>query len=43
MIKYTFDIETQQPVYVVCDAITHQAQVITTNIMIAINKLQEAK
>lgn len=42
MIKYTFDIETKQPVYVVCNA-QHQALTITTNICTAINKLKQAK
>lgn len=42
MIKYTFDIHTQQPVYVVCD-VNHQALMITTNICTAINKLQQSK
>ena len=40
MIKYTFDIQTQQPVYVVCN-VNHQALTITTNICTAIRKLQE--
>lgn len=42
MIKYTFDIITHQPVYVVCNA-QHQALTITTNILTAINKLQSTK
>jgi nitrogenase subunit NifH len=42
MIKYTFDIHTHQPVYVVCD-VNHQALMITTNICTAIRKLQQAK
>ena len=42
MIKYTFDIATKQPVYVVCNA-QSQAELITTNILTAIQKLQEVK
>ena len=42
MIKYTFDIATKQPVYVVCN-VNHQPKVITTNICTAIQKLQQVK
>ena len=39
-IKYTFDIQTKQPVYAVC---TNEGQCImlTTNILTAINKVQK--
>lgn len=38
-IKYTFDIQTKQPVYAVCDSVTQQCVMITTSIMTAINKV----
>ena len=38
-IKYTFDIQTKQPVYAVCD-IQGNCLMLTTNILTAINKIQ---
>ena len=39
-IKYTFDIQTKQPVYAVCDSTTQQCVMITTSITTAINKVK---
>ena len=38
IIKYTFDIETKQPVYAVCNT-NHQCVLLTTNIVTAIQKV----
>ena len=39
MIKYTFDIQTQQPVYAVCDN-DDNCLMLTTSILAAIKKVQ---
>ncbi len=41
-IKYVFDINTQQPVYAVCD-IQGNCLMLTTSICTAINKIQNNK
>lgn len=38
--KITFDIQTQQPVYAICDATSHQCAMITTSIIHAIKATQ---
>ena len=38
IIKYTFDIQTKQPVYAVCNH-QHQCVMVTTNILNAIKKV----
>jgi hypothetical protein len=40
IIKYTFDIQTQQPVYAICNA-QHQCLMVTTNILTAIKKVND--
>jgi len=40
-IKYTFDIQSHQPVYAVCTT-DHQCVLITTDILIAIQKVKGA-
>lgn len=41
MIKYTFDIQTKQPVYAVCDPSTGTCNTLTTSIITAIKLTQK--
>jgi hypothetical protein len=43
IIRYTFDIHTQQPVYAVCEASTGTCLMLTTSITTAINKIKSNK
>lgn len=43
IIRYTFDIQTQQPVYAICEASTGTCVTLTTSITTAIKLIQNNK